>query len=85
VPVGDRFGLYNDEHVAPAAPEVAERRPEQSVQGVQYWAWPLAFEYGNLLSKRQDFNSRAVSLRLWQKTRITASMERMNSGTNSLL
>jgi hypothetical protein len=34
---------------------------------------------------RRARTSRAVSLRLWQKTRITASMERMNWGTNSLL
>jgi hypothetical protein len=61
VPVDYCFGLYNDEHVAPAAPEVAERRPEQSVQSVQYGAWPLAFEYGNLLSKRQDFKGRVAS------------------------
>jgi hypothetical protein len=67
------FGLYNDEHVALAPPEVAERRPEQSVQSVQYWAWPLAFEHGNLLSKRQDFKGSV--LRLWQKTRIIASRE----------
>ena len=61
MPVDDGFGLHDDEHVAPAGPEVAERRPEQSVQSVQYWAWPLAFEYGNLLSKRQDFKSRVAS------------------------
>ena len=61
MPVADGFGLYDDEHVAPAGPDVAERRPEQSIQSVQYWAWPFAFEYGNLLSKRQDFKGRVAS------------------------
>ena len=41
----------------------------------------MAFENGNLLPKRKDFD--CVSLRLRMKTRITARMERMNSGTNS--
>jgi len=40
---------------------VAERRPEQSIQGVQYWAWPFAFEHGNLLSKCKDFKGRVAS------------------------
>jgi hypothetical protein len=40
---------------------VAERRPEQSVPGVQYWARPLAFEHGNLLSQGKDFNGRVAS------------------------
>jgi hypothetical protein len=40
---------------------VADRRPKQSVQGVQCRARPLAFEHGNLLSKRQDFKGRVAS------------------------
>jgi hypothetical protein len=60
-PSDDGLGLYDDEHVAPAWPEVAERRPEQSIQGVQYRARPLAFEHGNLLSKGKDFKGRVTS------------------------
>jgi len=40
---------------------VAERRPEQSVQGVQYWARPLAFEHRNLLSTGKDFKGGVAS------------------------
>jgi len=40
---------------------LAERRPEQSAQGVQYRARPLAFEHGNLLSKGKNFKGRVAS------------------------
>ena len=39
---------------------MAERRPEQSVPGVQNGARPIAFEHGNLLSKGKDFEGRVA-------------------------
>ena len=35
--------------------KAAEGRPEESVQRVQYWPWPFAFEHGDLLSEGEDF------------------------------
>src|SRR3981189_2404746 len=40
---------------------MSERRPEQSVQGVQHWARSLAFEHGKLLSKGKDFKGSVAS------------------------
>jgi hypothetical protein len=40
---------------------VPERRPEEAVQGFQFWSRTLAFENGDLLTKSQNFNSRVAS------------------------
>ena len=37
-------------------PHTSQGAPEQPVKGVQLWAWPFAFEHGNLMSKGEDFN-----------------------------
>ena len=61
MPTDDGLGLDDDEHAAPARPEMPERHPEQSVQGVQNRARPLAFKHGNLLSKGKDFKGCVAS------------------------
>ena len=55
VPADHGLGLDDDQDVGPAGPKVAEGGPEESVQGVQYWPRPLAFEHGELLTEGEDF------------------------------
>jgi hypothetical protein len=38
-----------------------ERGPEESIQRAQYWEAPLAFEHGQLLSQREDFQGRVAA------------------------
>ncbi|MGH9631609.1 MAG: hypothetical protein ACRD7E_25160, partial [Bryobacteraceae bacterium] len=47
--------LDDEERVLPARPEPAECDPEQSVERVQRWPWPLSLEDRELLSERNDF------------------------------
>lgn len=61
VPADDGLRLHDDQDVAPAWPQTAECRPEESVQRVQYRPRPLAFENGDLLSKGEDFKGRVAS------------------------
>jgi hypothetical protein len=42
-------------------PEMAQGCPDQTVQGVQCWPGPFAFEHGNLLPEGEDFKSRVAS------------------------
>ena len=83
VPADDGLGLDDDEDVGPAGPEAAEGGPEESVQGVQYWPRPLAFEHGDLLSEGEDFEGGIASTA--KEDRTPAMKERMNSSTNSPL
>ena len=41
--------------------KAAEGRPEESVQRVQYWPRPFAFEHSDLLSEGEDFEGRIGS------------------------
>jgi hypothetical protein len=41
--------------------KAAEGRPEESVQRVQYWPRPFAFEHGDLLSEGEDFEGGIAS------------------------
>ena len=58
MPADDGRGPHDEEDIAPAWPEIAERSPEESIQRAQHWPWALAFENGHLLPKREDFQSR---------------------------
>src|SRR5580658_9775226 len=61
VPADHGVGLHQDQDVRPAGPTLAERRPEQSVPGVQFWSRPFPFQYGELLSEGEDFEGRIAS------------------------
>ena len=61
VPADDGLGLHDDEDVGPAGRKAAEGRPEESVQRVQYWPRPFAFEHGDLLSEGEDFEGGIAS------------------------
>ena len=61
VPTDDSLGFHDDQNIFPAGPEVAQGGPEESVQPVQRWSRPLAFEHGNLLSQGQNFQGRIAS------------------------
>jgi hypothetical protein len=50
---------------------------------MQGWPWPFTFENGDLLPQGENLKGRVAELRT--KTRITETMESMNSGTNSPL
>ena len=54
MPTDHGFGLDDDHDIAPARPTVAEGGPEESVQAVQFWAWPFPFEHGDLLSECEN-------------------------------
>jgi len=57
VPADDGRGFDDDEDVSPARPTVAQGSPKESVQPVQDWTRPFAFEHRDLLSEGQDFES----------------------------
>ena len=57
MPADDGRGFDNDEDVGPARPTVAQGSPKDSVQPVQSWPRPFAFEHRDLLSEGQDFES----------------------------
>ena len=57
MPADDGLGFHDDQDVGPASPEAAKGGPEESVQPVQYWSRPFAFEHGDLLSEGEDFES----------------------------
>jgi hypothetical protein len=69
VPAYDGFGLHDDEDVGPAGPKAAEGRSEESVQRVQYWPRPFAFEHGDLLSEGEDFERGIASTVRLRRTR----------------
>ena len=52
-------GLTMTRTSVPAGPAAAERRPEESVSGVQFGPRPFPFQYGDLLSEGEDFEGRA--------------------------
>ena len=83
MPADDSVGLDDDEDVSPAGPTTAKGRPEKSVQPVQCLLRSFAFERSDLLAEGENLKSHIALL--CKNTRTTASMERMNSGTNSLL
>src|SRR5215467_9456097 len=58
VPADDGRGFDDDEDVSPTGPTMAQGIPKESVQPVQGWTRPLAFEHRDLLSEGQDFESR---------------------------
>ena len=58
MPADDGLGFHDEQDIAPAWPETAERSPEESIQRVQSRPRPLAFENGDLLSEREDFQGR---------------------------
>ena len=55
MPADHGCGFHEDQDVRPAGPTLTECRPEESVQGVQFWPWPFPFEHGDLLSEGEDF------------------------------
>jgi hypothetical protein len=62
VPTDHGVGLHQDQDVRPAGPTLAERRPEQSVPGVQFWSLPFPFQHGDLLSEGEDFEGSIASI-----------------------
>ena len=56
MPADDGLRLYDDQNVGPAGPEATQSRPEKPVEPVQFGPRPFAFEDGELLSQRQDFD-----------------------------
>ena len=56
---GSRF--HENQDIRPAGPPLAEWRPEEPVQGVQFWPRPLPFQHGDLLSEGKDFEGGIAS------------------------
>ena len=61
VPADHGVGLHDDQDVGPAGPTMAKSRPEESVQGVQFWPRPFPFEHGDLLSEGENFEGGIAS------------------------
>ena len=55
VPADHGVGFHENQNVGPAGPTLAESRPEESVQGIQFWPRPFSFQHGYLLSEGEDF------------------------------
>lgn len=54
MPANYNFRFHDDERVDPAWPQLPKRGPEEAVKIVQMGSWPLSFENGELLPKRQN-------------------------------
>ena len=54
MPPYHRVWLNDHEHLFPTGPQLTERNPEQSVEGVQLRARVLPFEDGDLLAQGHD-------------------------------
>jgi hypothetical protein len=63
VPADHGCGFHEDQDVRPAGPTLAECRPEESVQGVQFWPWPFPFEDGDLLAKSENLEGGITSIK----------------------
>jgi hypothetical protein len=57
VPADDGLRLHDDKNVSPAGPTAAQGSPEESVQPVDDWRWPFAFEHRDLLPEGEGFES----------------------------
>jgi len=54
MPAGDGIGLDDDEHIVPAAPDPAQRHPEEAIIGPQARPRVCSLVDRQLLAKRQD-------------------------------
>jgi len=61
VPADHRVRFDEHQYIRPAGPTTAECCPEQSVQGVQLWAWPFPLQHCDLLSEGEDFEGGIAS------------------------
>jgi len=55
MPTPDRFGLDDDQRIAPARPERSQDRQEQPIKRAQWRSGPLSLQDAHLLAKREDF------------------------------
>jgi hypothetical protein len=55
VPADHGIGFHEDQDVRPARPKLAKRRPEESVQEVQFRPRPFPFQHVDLLSESEEF------------------------------
>ena len=61
MPADHGVGFHQDQDVRPAGPPLAKCRPEESVQGIQFWPRPFPFQHGELLAEGEDFESGIAS------------------------
>ena len=61
VPADHGVGFHGNQDVRPAGPTLAECRPEESVQGIQFWPRPFPFQHGDLLAEGEDFEGGIAS------------------------
>jgi hypothetical protein len=59
VPPDHSIGRDHNQGFFPRTPEAPERNPKQLVQGCQFGATVFTLEYGQLLTKREIFDSQA--------------------------
>ena len=55
MPIDDRFGFHDYEHVLPASPDLPKGGPEYPVHRAQGRPGPPAFQNGHLLAQSEDF------------------------------
>jgi hypothetical protein len=54
MPPDDGLRFHDEQHVRPSGPQTPEAGPEEAVEASQRRPRPLAFQYGDLLSERED-------------------------------
>jgi hypothetical protein len=57
MPTHYRFGFDDYQRVPPARPRPSQDRPEEPIEGPQRRSWPFPLQDGDLLAKREDFDS----------------------------
>jgi len=57
MPSNNGLGLYNEEGVLPIIPRTGQEQPKESISALQFWPADLSLQNGQLLSKREVFQS----------------------------
>jgi len=53
IPLRDRIRVDKENATRPSWPRGPQRHPEGAVNIIAWWTWPLALEYGDLLTQRE--------------------------------
>ena len=61
MPANHGIRLNDDQSIAPPSPQRTQRHPEQAVPTPEARPRPVAFEYGDLLSRRQNLQAQIMA------------------------
>jgi hypothetical protein len=60
MPADHGLWFHNDQDLGPSGPDLSQRRPEQSIPGIQTRARTPSFKDGDLLAQGQNFQGGVV-------------------------